>query len=394
MKLKVEKEIIKLSLMSFFLNLFFLGPVIVFFFQQRGLDYFQILSLESILVLFIFLFEVPTGIFADKFGRKKSIILGAFINVTNIVIFLFANSFVHFALAYALSGISIAFFSGTIEALIYDYLKQKNKKHLMKQAMGTYGAITTMASVIAPVIGSYLAKDLLPSQFTLLLYLTLGMILIGFVISLLIEDSRKKDVVGENPFIMLKEGIELLWQNKSLLRIVLLNVFSSPFIFTIMYLVQPYFKMSDVNVAFFGTITSVALLLSAFAQKYAYKIEKIFGIKRGVFLVTFLPGVLYLFMSFVFHPIWSVVLFIFLRAIIEIRYPIFSDYKNIHIPEKIRATVLSLISQLSSFYLMIMRLIIGKLSEYNLSYSFIFMGLVVMAASIYFRIGEDHVECK
>lgn len=384
-------EIKKLSLMNFFLHLYFLSPVIVFFYQYRGLDYFQILSLESILVLFIFFFEVPTGIFADKFGRKKAIILGTILLASEPFIFLFAKNFLWFAIAFSLSGIGLAFLSGTIEALIYDYLKAHNKEKLMKKAMGGYGSSALIAMVIAPIVGSYLARDLLPSQFMFLIYLTLAASFFAIMISLLIKDTEQKGSREQNPIKLLKEGLELIKNNKSLLHIILLSIFSSPFVFTLNYLYQPYLKNSGVAVAVFGTVFAVALLLSAFFQKYAYKFEKMLGMKNTVFLATLLPGMFYLAMAFVSNPILAVCLFVLLMAIIGLREPLFSDYKNIHISSRNRATVLSLISMFVSLYLVLTRLVIGKLADYNLSYSFMFMGFIIIIASFALKIDERHL---
>jgi len=381
----------KLSLMNFFLHLFFLSPVAVFFFQQRGLNYFQILALESILVLFIFLFEVPTGIFADKFGRKKSIVIGTLLLALEPLIFIFANNFIWFAIAFAISGIGITFHSGTIEALIYDHLKSNNREKEMKKAMGSFGSASLVAMVVAPIIGSYSAKDLLMPQFIFLILMTVGAMLIGFILSLLIKDTKQKEVEEENPISLIKEGTKFIKENKSLFHIILLSMFASPFLFTLNYLYQPYFQNSGVNTALFGTIFAIALLLAALLQKYAYVFEEKLGMKWGVFLATIVPGIFYLIMAFTFHPIWAVLLFVILRATMGLQEPLFSDYKNIHIPSKSRTTILSLISMVVSLYLVGMRLIIGKLADINLSYSFLFMGIVIIIASIFLRIDESHL---
>lgn len=384
-------EITKLSLMNFFLHLFFLSPVVVFFYQQRGLNYFQILALESVLALFIFLFEVPTGIFADKFGRKKSVIVGALLLTLEPIIFIFAENFIWFAIAFALAGIGITFHSGAIEALIYDHLKTKNKEDQMKKAMGTFGSASLLAMVVAPVIGSYVAKDIIMPQFIFLLMLTAGLMAIGFILSLLVKDTKEKNIEEENPIALLKEGIKLIKRNKSLLHIILLSMFSSPFIFTLNYLYQPYLKNSGVDVAIFGVIFAIALLLAALLQKYAYKFEKKIGMKRAVLLATILPGIIYIAMAFVFHPIWTLTLFILVRGSMGLAEPLFSHYKNIHISSRNRATILSLISMLVGIYLVIMQLIIGKLADYNLSYSFLFMGIIIILASIFLKIDERHL---
>lgn len=384
-------EVTKLSLMNFFLHLFFLSPVVVFFYQQRGLNFFQILALESVLVLFIFFFEVPTGLFADKFGRKKSVIFGSLLLTLEPIIFIFAKDFFWFAIAFALAGIGITFHSGAIEALIYDNLKKQNKEKQMKKAMGTFRSASLLAMVVAPVIGSYVAKDLFLPQFIFLLMLTIGFITIGFILSLFIKDTREKDIKKENPVTLLKEGIQLIKSNKSLLHIILLSMFSSPFIFVLNYLYQPYFKESGVNVALFGVIFALALLAAALLQKYAYKFEEKLGMKKAVLLTTIIPGILYVIMAFVFHPIWALLLFIMIRGTMGLSEPLFSHYKNIHISSRNRATILSLISMFVGIYLVIMRLVIGKLADYNVRYAFMFMGIIIILASIFLKIDERHL---
>ena len=109
----MKRELAKLNLMHFCLSLFFISPVAVFFYKERGLDFLQILTLESVLALFIFLFEVPTGLFADKFGRKKSIIVGIAIFFVETVIMFFARGFMAFAVIFALTGIAVTFMTGS-----------------------------------------------------------------------------------------------------------------------------------------------------------------------------------------------------------------------------------------------------------------------------------------
>ena len=384
-------EVRKLSLMNFFLHLFFLSPVAVFFFKQRGLNYFQILALESVLVLFIVLFELPTGIFADKYGRKKSIVIGTLFLGLEPLIYLFADNFLWFATAFALAGIGITFHSGSIEALIYDHLKSKNKENQMKKAIGSFGSASLIAMVIAPIIGSFIAKDLIIPQFIFLILMTIGAMFISFFISLFIKDTKQKKVIEVNAFSLVKDGVKLIRKNKSLLRIVLLSVFASPFLFTLNYLYQPYLMNSGVNTALFGVIFAIGLLFAALLQKFAYKVEEVLGMKRAVFFATILPGIFYVIMAFAFHPVWAILLFVFVRAIMGLKEPLFSDYKNLHIPSRNRATVLSLISILASLYLIGMRLVIGRLADINLSYSFLFMGIVIIIASVLLRINEGHI---
>jgi MFS family permease len=349
--------------------------------------------LESILALFIFLFEVPTGIFADKFSRKKSIIAGIAIFFIETVMMIFAEGFLMFAIIFALTGIGVTFMSGSVEALIYDVLKKQNRAHLMKNAMGNYGFSSLMGKFIAPVIGAYIARDLIPVQFTALVYLTLFAILIAFFLSLSLKDDGGKDTKSKNPSParIFLEGVELMRSNKFLMRIILLDIFTSPFIFEFKYLSQQNFKNAGINVSTFGFVFGLALLLSALAKKYAYKFETLLGMKRAIFLITILPGTFFVSLAFISNSVWLVISFVLVRVFAEISGPLFSEYRNSHIPSVNRATVISLISMLGCFYLMFARLIIGKLANVNFCYAFVFMGTVIIVASLFFRLQEAHV---
>lgn len=393
-QINFDLELGKLSLMHFFLSLFFLSPVAVFFYKQRGLDFMEILALESVLALFIFLFEVPTGVFADKFGRKKSIISGIVTFFLATLLMFFARGFMMFAVIFALTGIAVTFMTGSVEALIYDALKRENKSYLMKKAMGNYGSSSLMGKFVAPVIGSYIARDLLPVNFNVLIYFTLASVITAFIIALTIKDTEEREILRKNPspVTILSEGIRMIRENRSLARIISLGIFTSPFLFTFKYLSQQNLKDSGIDVPFIGLVFALSLLFSAAAQKYAYWFENFLGMKKAIFTATILPGILYISMAFISNSAWLIISFVLVRVFDGFGGPLFSEYRNIHIPSANRTTMISLSSMLGCFYLMFARIIIGKLAGMELNYAFIFMGTVIIGASLFLRLDETHVK--
>ncbi|MFA6908114.1 MAG: hypothetical protein WC263_04790, partial [Candidatus Micrarchaeia archaeon] len=70
----------KVYLTSFLLGLTFFGAIVVPFFLDWGkLNYAAIFTLEAAFSIAIVASEVPTGVFADKHGRKNSILVGIFL---------------------------------------------------------------------------------------------------------------------------------------------------------------------------------------------------------------------------------------------------------------------------------------------------------------------------
>ncbi|NJO90750.1 MAG: MFS transporter [Chloroflexia bacterium] len=83
----------------------------------------QIGLLYAIREITINVFEVPSGIVADKYGRKKSL-AGSFIfYIISFLVFHFSTDFWIFLIAFVLFGVGDAFRTGTHKGMIMDYLR-------------------------------------------------------------------------------------------------------------------------------------------------------------------------------------------------------------------------------------------------------------------------------
>ena len=61
-------------------------PIFMLFQDQRGLSYAGRLVLGGVFSATIVLAEVPTGVFADRFGRRRSMLLGALVMIASCLI--------------------------------------------------------------------------------------------------------------------------------------------------------------------------------------------------------------------------------------------------------------------------------------------------------------------
>ena len=385
-------NITKLKLIYFFKSLFFFSPILTLFYFSRSLNTFQVVSLEAILIISVLVFEIPTGILADKIGRKFCLNLLIFFYIIGNVWTIFAFSYIEFFIIEILFGIGIAFGSGAIEALVYDSLKYQGKEKQMSKVWGSINSYMLIASIIAVTIGGYIARSHNPKTFVILLWFYTFGAIIAFVISFFITESKHtREIKKETPLVLFKESTLHILKNKSLRRIIYLSLFTIPFTYIIMFLFQPYFLIAKVPNMFFGVAMAAGMILGALLMKYAYKIEEILGMKKTIFLATILPGLFYLAMAFVIGPAMSFIWYVLLKGVSSLRDPLFSQYQNDHIQSHNRATVLSVISMITAVYLAIMRLVIGKIANSNLILSFIVMGGIIVLGSILFRIDEKSI---
>ena len=386
-------NITKLKYIYFFKSLNFFAPILALFYLARGLDTFQLLSLEVILIITLLFAEVPTGIIADKIKRKYSVSLVILLYIVGNIITIYGQNYYVFAIVQVIFGIALAFGSGAIEALVYDSLKAEDRQHQMNKEWGSINSMFMFAGVISALIGGYITQNQTIGSFLLVFWLyTIGSFIALIISFFIIEPTHHKEIEYQSTVKVFKDSVSTIIRNKSLRHIIYVSVFTVPFPHIIKLLFQPYFNLAGILPIFFGVAVSTAMLFGAILTKYAYWIENRLGIKKTIFLMNIIPSFLYIGMSFIVKPSFAFLFYILVFGIANMRNPIFSQYQNDHIESKNRATVLSVISMFNSMYFIVSQLIIGKIANHDLLTGFLSMGIIIFVVSIVFRIDENHVK--
>ncbi|HSK00536.1 MAG TPA: MFS transporter [Kofleriaceae bacterium] len=102
-------------------------PIFMLFQAERGLSFFERLALGGLYSAVIILVEVPTGVFADRVGRRRSMLCGSLAMVVACLLAARADGFAAFAVAEALAALSMALCSGADSAYLYDLLAAHGK---------------------------------------------------------------------------------------------------------------------------------------------------------------------------------------------------------------------------------------------------------------------------
>jgi MFS family permease len=146
-------------------NVKVLSIVISLFYLHRGLSLSQIFYLSIVWAVTNLLFEIPSSYMADKWGRKKTLFVGAASFLFYWVVLLVGASFWVFAFAIFLYAFSFACFSGTDDALLYDTKKEFDKEAETLDSFGKYQSAKSLFKIVAPILGALIAKDLVEWQF-------------------------------------------------------------------------------------------------------------------------------------------------------------------------------------------------------------------------------------
>ena len=115
----------------------------------RGFSMFEIGMLESIFHIVSSSFEIPSGVVADVFGRKKTMVLASLVSFVSGLFMILSNNFWSVAFAIGFSALSYNLESGTREALAYDSLKFAGQEEKYNRFASTEMILYRIASSTA-----------------------------------------------------------------------------------------------------------------------------------------------------------------------------------------------------------------------------------------------------
>lgn len=152
------KSNIKIAyILSFLSELYF--PITAWlFFYLRYLDFKQIAILTAIHVITSNLFEIPTGAFADIFGRKTAIFLSFLICSIVMFAYPFNSVFWVFIILEIMGGITNALLSGSLEALVYDTLKETNEVLQYNKVIANMESLSWLGLFISAIVGGFVYR--------------------------------------------------------------------------------------------------------------------------------------------------------------------------------------------------------------------------------------------
>lgn len=151
-----------LTWFNFFTDFKLYAPIAVIYFSQITGSLALGMSIFSIAMVSSAIFEIPTGIFSDKIGRRKTVICGALAAIVYSIFYAVGQSFWILAVGAIIEGLSRSFYSGNNDALLHDTLAQTNEEHQYAEFLGRVSAMFQMALAISAILGGILATLFFP----------------------------------------------------------------------------------------------------------------------------------------------------------------------------------------------------------------------------------------
>lgn len=323
-----------------------------------GLTPVQLILVGTALEISAFVFEVPTGIVADVYSRRLSIIIGYVLMGVGFLVEGLFPAFIPILLAQIIWGLGYTFTSGATQAWITDEIGEEDANKLFLRAMrvGLYASLLGMG--LAALVGvNNVAMPILVGA--------AGVLSIGVTLIFIMPEKNFRptpredrntwqhmwhtfkqgaDAVRSKPRLMsivgvglfygiYSEGFDRLWVKH------LLDTFSLPILF------------GSNQVGFFAVLRAAGTLLTILAVHVVEKrvdSTSPIAIGRAMLVVTGLISVAML--GFALSPLLllSLALYLIIDALRDVRIPLQTAWVNQKLDSKVRATVHSMFGQVDA----------------------------------------------
>ena len=323
-----------------------------------GLTPVQLILVGTALEVSAFVFEVPTGIVADVYSRRLSIIIGYILMGLGFLVEGFFPAFLPILLAQIIWGLGYTFTSGATQAWITDEVGEEsaNKLFLRGTQVGLFASLMGMG--LAMLVGAN--NVALPIQMG-----ALGVISIGVVLAITMPETgfhptpREDRNTWQQMWHTFHQGTNAVRSRPRLMSIVFIGLFYGLYSegfdrLWVKHLLDtfelPVFFGNN-QVAFFAALRAAGTLLTILAVRFVEKrvdSTSPLAIGRAVFLVT--GAISLALIGFALSPLLllSLGLYLTISVLRNVQIPLQTGWINQKLDSQVRATVHSMFGQVDA----------------------------------------------
>ena len=352
MKLKIYSIIL-------FLNSFLTGiitPVISLLLIDKGATLSNLSLILGLYAFTVVILELPTGIIADVFGRKKSFCLSIVISIISFLILLFGKGFIILSIGMMFYGFNRALASGSFDAMFIDYYIDNYGKEKLNNittrinvldALGlSIGALT--GGMLPKLTGTYLSlSSIYDLNIIIRISLAAVVVILSYIFIAETSDNNKEKHVTIRQHI--KNSSSIVVKNSTIIC-VFISVFSTGFFLSSMETFwQPHFLSllpDDSLMGLLGVMAFLYFIAATFGsigsnnmiKKYKFDTYKMYLILRTLIALALIITAIQTNIP-IFMVSYSLIYLLFGMASIPEGVIL-----NREIPNEVRASVLSVYS--------------------------------------------------
>lgn len=361
---------------------------IIYYVSDAQLNPLELVLIGTIMELAVLLCEIPTGLVADLFGRKKSIIIGTIIIGCAHLLEGSIPSFTAIAIAAALWGMGWTFISGAETAWIADEITPEQLDHTLLNG-AKFSSIGSFIGILTSVaIGSLFTVQIA------ILFAGAALLLIALFSIFWIPETKFVPITqGKQSHlhhmkIALQSSWNVIQSDRTLLSLASITLFmglASEGFDRLWgaHFIENFQLNEHYTVYWFGLFYALTFLLNIGLLKWMERVAT----SHFARLLMWLNTLLILFMiyfAFTTHFIVAVVLYLCVASLRNVNYPLMNIMMNKQLESKGRATTLSFYGQVDAFGQVAGGPLVGLIALYTSIEGGLFASALLILPTIYF----------
>lgn len=351
----------------------FIWGINTLFLLDAGLSNLEAFAANAFFTAGMVLFEVPTGVVADGWGRRVSFLLGTVTLALSTFLYylLWQQSapFWWWAGVSVLLGLGFTFFSGAVEAWLVDALRFSGYEGGLESVLGRGQMVSGIAMLAGSVAGGALAQATnLGVPFLVRVGVLVAMFAVAF---LLMRDVGFTPERSPHPLratrAVLKASVDGGFRHPPVRFIMLAAPFTEGVGFYVFYALQPYLLQlfGDPRAyAVAGLAAAIVAGADILGGWMAPRIRKLVRKRTTVLIASNLVSSLILVMLLFTSAFWLALVLLALWAVVGAAgTPVRQAYLNDMIASKQRATVLSFDSLMGSSGGVVVQPLLGRTAD-------------------------------
>ncbi|WP_234032917.1 MFS transporter [Paenibacillus faecalis] len=363
MNMKAHKLFYLITFIQFFM-LEITGTTLILYILSKGYSLQSANNLLIVLFISILLLEIPTGVIADRFGRKLSVILGYICYFIYLLLFVLTKDLSLLIIAQIFGALATCLKSGALESWVVDHSDQP-----LEDIFSKSNSIMYIAGFFCGLLGAFLASIHFNLPWIISIICCVTLIILS---SIYMKENNKgtQEIISngnsEKKSIktIINNSITIVLSNKSLWIIFIVGIFISFSNSAANTFQQPRFVgLSEHGVWIFGVIKTIYSLFMSMGSLLIKKLSKHYNDKTVMILSLYMLGV-WLILSGLFDQFYLVLVTFLIYEMGRGMYPTAKQiYLNKRIPSEYRATILSLDSAIAQIGMCLGLFITGLISK-------------------------------